>query len=135
MDMKLLKIASDIKFTKKLSIFSHSANKKNPICGDKINIKINLKKNIIKGIHYETKSCIYCQASASFLSKYFINQNIKKVAETLNIINKYYEGQFILRNKGLIRIFNKDNFKRKECVYLPARAFFKALNLKKNINL
>ena len=68
-------------------------------------------------------------------SKYFINQNIKKVAETLNIINKYYEGQFILRNKGLIRIFNKDNFKRKECVYLPARAFFKALNLKKNINL
>lgn len=135
MDMKLLKIASDIKFTKKLSIFSHSANKKNPICGDKINIKINLKKNIIKGINYETKSCIYCQASASFLSKYFINQNIKKVAETLNIINKYYEGQFILRNKGLIRIFNKDNFKRKECVYLPARAFFKALNLKKNINL
>ena len=130
MDMKLLKIASDIKFTKKLSIFSHSANKKNPICGDKINIKINLKKNIIKGIHYETKSCIYCQASASFLSKYFINQNIKKVAKTLNIINKYYEGQFILRNKGLIRIFNKDNFKRKECVYLPARAFFDALKLK-----
>ena len=43
--------------------------------------------------------------------------------------------QFILRNKGLIRIFNKDNFKRKECVYLPARAFFKALKLKKNNNL
>ena len=130
MDIKLLEIASDIKYTKKLSIFSHSANKRNSICGDKIIIKLNVKKKVIKDIQYETKSCIYCQASASFLSKHFINKNVKLVAETLDTINRYYKGQIKIMNKAFVKIFNKDNFKRKECVYLPARAFFDALKLK-----
>ena len=130
MDIKLLEIASDVKYTKKLNIFSHSANKKNPICGDKIVIKLNVKKKVIKDIQYETKSCIYCQASASFLSKHFINKNVKLVAETLDTINRYYKGQIKIMNKAFVKIFNKDNFKRKECVYLPARAFFDALKLK-----
>ena len=50
MDIKLLEIASDIKYTKKLSIFSHSANKKNSICGDKIIIKLNSQSKDINGV-------------------------------------------------------------------------------------
>lgn len=128
MDMKLLKIASDIKFTKKLSIFSHSANKKNPICGDKINIKINLKKNIIKGIHYETKSCIYCQASASFLA-YSIKQfsisdfkriflSIKEIANNKSTPKKYKKFGFLFSNKNRI-----------DCVLLPFNALVKACKI------
>ena len=132
---KIISQASKTNFYGLKKKYTHKYKMKNKNCGDIINLEVIIKNQKFKSMRYETESCIYCQASASFLSKYFINQNIKKVAETLNIINKYYEGQFILRNKGLIRIFNKDNFKRKECVYLPARAFFKALNLKKNINL
>ena len=42
--MNILKIASDTKNMKKLENFTHSALKKNPMCGDYIKLKINLKK-------------------------------------------------------------------------------------------
>ena len=47
MDLDILKIASDTENMKKLENFTHSALKKNPMCGDYIKLKINLKKNII----------------------------------------------------------------------------------------
>ena len=77
MDLDILKIASDTENMKKLENFTHSALKKNPMCGDYIKLKINLKKNIIKDVGYETKSCIYCQASASLITKNIINKNDK----------------------------------------------------------
>ena len=43
MDLDILKIASDTKNMKKLENFTHSALKKNPMCGDFIKLKINLK--------------------------------------------------------------------------------------------
>ena len=75
MDLDILKIAPDTKNMKKLENFTHSALKKNPMCGDYIKLKINLKKNIIKDVGYETKSCIYCQASASLITKNIINKD------------------------------------------------------------
>ena len=50
MDLDILKIASDTKNMKKSENFTHNALKKNPICGDYIKLKINLKKNIILAI-------------------------------------------------------------------------------------
>ena len=47
MDLDILKIASDTKNMKKLENFTHSALKKNPMCGDYIKLKINLKKKIM----------------------------------------------------------------------------------------
>ena len=134
MDIEILKIASDTTYTKKISNFSHSAKKKNPMCGDIINIKINLKKGKIKNINYETKSCIYCQASASIISKYFINKKINTIYKVLVLIEKYYYGQTLSTNQILDKIFNKKNLKRKECLYLPVKTFAAALKLKKNFN-
>ena len=116
MDLDILKIASDTKNMKKLENFTHSALKKNPMCGDYIKLKINLKKNIIKDVGYETKSCIYCQASASLITK--------------NIINKFYYNQEINIEGKLFKIFNKKNYKRKNCIYLPINAIVEALKIK-----
>ena len=74
MELNILKIASDTSNMKKLNYFTHSAKTRNPMCGDNINFKINLKKNFVKDVGYESKSCIYCQASASLLSKYILTK-------------------------------------------------------------
>ena len=74
MELNILKIASDTSHNKILNNFTHSAYKKNPMCGDYIIFKIYMKKQIIEDISYETKSCIYCQASASLISKHFLKK-------------------------------------------------------------
>ena len=42
MELDILKIASDTKYEKKLHNYTHSALKKNPLCGDFIELKINI---------------------------------------------------------------------------------------------
>ena len=131
MDLDILKIAADTKNMRKLENFTHSYFKKNPLCGDYIKLKIKLKKNVIKDIGYETKSCVYCQASASLISKIIINNNLNSVIQKIKSINKFYHNQDIIIKGKLLKIFNKKNFKRKNCIYLPINAIAEALNIKK----
>ena len=42
---------------------------KNKNCGDEIKIEFDLKNKQISNFRYEGEVCIYCQASASLLSK------------------------------------------------------------------
>ena len=130
MDLDILKIASDTKNMKKLENFTHSALKKNSMCGDYIKLKINLKKNIVKDIGYETKSCIYCQASASLITKNIINKNLNSVIRKIKLINKFYNDQEIYIKGKLFKIFNKKNYKRRNCIYLPISAIVEALKIK-----
>ncbi len=130
MELDILQIASDTKNMKKLRKFTHSALKKNSMCGDVIRLKINLKKNVVKDIGYETSSCIYCQASASLISKFIINNNLKTITKKIKLINDFYEDQEISVKGKLFKIFNKKNFKRKNCIYLPVKAISQALGIK-----
>ena len=68
MDLDIIKIASDTTNNKILKDYTHRSKYKNKTCGDIIEIRVNIKKNIIQDIGYQTKSCVYCQASASLIS-------------------------------------------------------------------
>ena len=63
-DLKILKIASDTKYYGLKNIYSHQTRVKNKICGDLIKIELQVKKDKINLMRYETESCIFCQASA-----------------------------------------------------------------------
>ena len=104
------------------------------MCGDYIIFKLNIKKGIIDDLSYESKSCIYCQASASLISNFFVKKKLNFVIETIKLINKYYENQNIIISGTLKKIFNKNNYKRKDCICLPIKAMSQALKVKKIIN-
>lgn len=127
MDLKILQIASDTTYMNNIEKFTHHAKKKNAYCGDKILVRLYVENNVIKNIGYETKSCIYCQASASLLSKKIINQNIKITKKILSNINEFYNNSEYLFKNSLNKIFNKKNYKRKECIYLPVKTILYAL--------
>ena len=127
MDLKIIKIASDTNFAKKLNIFTHKGVKKNTLCGDFIIIKLFVKNKIIKDIGYESESCIYCQAAASLLCKHLINNRLSNINKILNSIEEFYNNEnFVIKNK-LNKLYNKKNFKRKECIFLPVRAISQAI--------
>ena len=130
MELEILKIASNTANLKEIDIYTHKSEKKNPMCGDIVTIEINVKKNKIQDIGYKSKSCIYCQASASLLSNFLVNQKLEKARLILKSMEIFYNDKnYIIKGK-LKKIFNKKNYKRKECLYLPVRAISDALKFK-----
>ena len=116
MELNILKIASSGANTKKLNNFTHSAFKKNHICGDYIDFKIYVKNNCIHKISFETKSCVYCQASANLLCKFLYKQKLDKIFRKLDLINEFYDNQDVEVGDrfGIIRFGSRVD------VYLPA---------------
>ena len=132
MDLEILKIASNTDNHKVLNNFTHNSKLKNRICGDEMQVSIRIVKNNIVDFGYQCKSCIYCQASVSLLSRISKNKTTKNVKNILNITKTFYENKKVIFPKewsGLKKIFNKKNAPRKECLLLPFKTLSKALGL------
>ncbi len=114
-DKKILNLAFDVSNCGLKNKYKNYASIKNKKCGDKIKVELNIKNKIIKNMYYETESCIFCQASASVISrcvKNLIIKNLKKIES----------------NKEFKALIKKKYIARKECVLLPYDALKKALN-------
>ena len=130
MDLNIIKIASDTSNNKVIKHYTDISKQKNPLCGDHIEIKLNIYENQIIDFAYQTKSCVFCQASASMLSKKTIKKDIISTKKFLMIAEKLFENDKISLNsdwKTLKKIFNKKNLSRKECLLLPIRALLKII--------
>jgi len=133
MNLEILKIASDTINHKKLDDCTHKSKHKNPVCGDEMEVGVKISKNKILDFAYQCKSCIYCQASASVISKFSINKKIESINEVINFFNKFFENPSIKLPKNLKKfdiLFDKKNLARKDCILLPFKALTKALKLK-----
>ena len=85
MDLKILEIASDTENNKNIKNYTHAAKSKNPLCGDEIEIKLVMKNEKLVDFGYQGKSCVYCQATASLLSKNLINSKKNKIDELCDL--------------------------------------------------
>jgi|TARA_B100002003_G_scaffold177094_1_gene164982 nitrogen fixation NifU-like protein len=130
MDLEILKIASNTENHKILTNFSHSSKQKNPLCGDEMQISLKISNNKILDFAYQCKSCIYCQASASVLSRVSINNTIDKIRELVSFTETFFSNNkntFPKEWKIFNKLFNKKNVSRKECLMLPFKTLAKAL--------
>ena len=130
MDLRILEIASHTENNKVIKNFTHKSKHKNPLCGDEMEISLIVKNNVIKDMGYQCKSCIYCQASVSLLSR---KVREKKINDIENFISK---GEKLFGNvktrlekhwKDFKEILNEKNIARKECLLLPLKTILKAL--------
>ena len=130
MDLEILKMASDTKNHKVIDEYTHISKQKNHLCGDEMQICLKISKEKIIDFAYQCKSCVYCQASVSMLSKSSMNKSIKAVKKFISIIDNIFENnkiEFPKEWKKLEILFNKKNISRKECILLPFKALYKAL--------
>ena len=130
MDLEIINIAADTKNNKELKNFTHKSKYKNSLCGDEMEISVVVKNQKILDIAYQCKSCIYCQASASLLSKLSINQSLEKIKEINSFVGKFFKNtnlKFSKEWKQFEKLFNKKNISRKECILLPFKTLAKAL--------
>tara|TARA_B100000378_G_C17894770_1_gene360531 strand:+ start:17 stop:415 length:399 start_codon:yes stop_codon:yes gene_type:complete len=131
MDLEILKIASNTENYKVLKNHTHSAKNKNPICGDEMQISLIIKDNQIGDFGYQCKTCIFCQASVSLLSRKVIKMPLDDVLDLL----KQSEFFFNEKEKNISKkweifknIMTQKNISRKECLLLPFKTLSKALS-------
>ena len=132
MDLRILEIASHTENNKVLENFTHKSKNKNPLCGDEMEISLIVKNDVIKDIGYQCKSCVYCQASVSLLSRKLKNKKIKDIRGFITNGEKLFDDAKIAIEKhwkDFKEILDKKNLARKECLLLPLRTVLKALKI------
>ena len=136
MDLKILEIASNTENHKVIKNYTHQSKNKNPLCGDEMEISLIVKNDIIEDVGYQCKSCIYCQASVSLLSRWVMQAPIEKISNFVTKAEFFFDENFdqfkkvsIKDLKNFKKIMNPENISRKECLLLPFKTLSKALKL------
>ena len=99
-------------------------------------ISLIVKNNKIEDMGYQCKSCIYCQASVSLLSRWVVQATIEKISDFVSKNDLFFDENFDQLKKNNIKdlkefkkIMNSKNISRKECLLLPFKTLSKDLKL------
>ena len=132
MDLRILEIASQTENNKIIKNFTHKSKNKNPLCGDEMEISLIVKNDVVKDMGYQCKSCVYCQASVSLLSRKIKDKKIDEIKSFISNGEKLFDDVKTTLEKSwkdFKKILNKKNLSRKECLLLPLKTVLKALKI------
>jgi len=132
MDLRILQIAANTENNKILKNPTHKSKNKNPICGDEMEISLNVKNEVVEDIGYQCKSCVYCQASVSLLSRKIKHKKIQEIKDFISVAENFFTDTKVNIEKhwnDFKEILDKKNISRKECLLLPFRTVLKALKI------
>ncbi len=132
MDLRILEIAAHTENNKVVENFTHKSKHKNPLCGDEMEISLIVKEDVIKDMGYQCKSCVYCQASVSLLSRKIKEKKVDDVKKFIKVGEQLFEDAKVSMEKhwkDFKEILDKKNLSRKECLLLPLRTIAKALKI------
>jgi nitrogen fixation NifU-like protein len=131
MDLDILRIASEDNNNKYIQNHTHHSKLKNPLCGDEMQINLIIDEERIIDFGYQGKCCVYCQASASLLSKISINKKKSKINELCDDAKSFFDGNSdIIKKKWKLmqKLFKSKNKVRKECILLPFKTVQKIVS-------
>ena len=131
MDLEIIKIASDTDNNRNINNHTHFSKLRNSLCGDEMHIKLIIKDEKIVDFGYQGNSCIYCQASASLLSKISINEKKNNLNKLCDDAKLYFDGNYEIIEKkwiSLEKLFKKKNLSKKECILLPFKTLKKIVS-------
>ena len=129
---EIIRIASNTSNVGLDNKYSHKISLKNRLCGDKITLELIVTKKKIISMKYETESCVFCEASASLLSKKIQKLNIHTIKDDFINLKKILRKREIKIPKKFSdfnKLLNSDNLNRYNCIFLPFDAVIKALKL------
>ena len=130
MDLRILEIAAHTENNKVVENYTHKSKHKNPLCGDEMEISLIVKEDVVKDMGYQCKSCVYCQASVSLLSRKIKEKKVDDIKKFIKVGEQLFEDAKVSMEKNwkdFEEILDKKNLSRKECLLLPLRTIAKAL--------
>lgn len=89
---------------------NHSAEGHNPLCGDQIEIYIDLEDGIVKDISFECSGCAISKASASIMTTLLKGKKIEEVKKLFDEFHQLVtcdkDEQFDLESLGKLAVFS-----------------------------
>ncbi|MBD1140097.1 iron-sulfur cluster assembly scaffold protein [Pelagibacterales bacterium SAG-MED38] len=131
MDLEVLNIAANTDNNRNIENRTHVSKLKNSICGDEMQIELILKNEKILDFGYQGKSCVYCQASASLLSKISINNQKEIINDLCDKAELYFNDDVKITDKkwnSLKKLIKKKNINKKDCILLPFKTLKKIVS-------
>ena len=131
MDLEVLKIAANTDNNRSIENRTHVSKLKNSLCGDEMQVELILKNEKILDFGYQGKSCVYCQASASLLSKISINNQKEKINDLCDKAELYFDDDVKITDKkwiSLKKLIKKENINKKDCILLPFKTLKKIVS-------
>ena len=131
MDLEVLKIAANTDNNRSIENRTHVSKLKNSLCGDEMQVELILKNRKILDFGYQGKSCVYCQASASLLSKISINNQKEKLNDLCDKAELYFNDNVKITEKDWIslkKLIKKENVNKKDCILLPFKTLKKIVS-------
>ena len=132
MDLRILEIAAHTENNKVVENYTHKSKHKNPLCGDEMEISLIVNEDVVKDMGYQCKSCVYCQASVSLLSRKIKEKKVDDIKKFIKVGEQLFEDAKVSMEKhwkDFKEILDKKNLSRKECLLLPLRTIAKALKI------
>ena len=132
MDLRILEIASHTENNKVIKNYTHKSKNKNPLCGDEMEISLIVENDVVKNMGYQCKSCVYCQASVSLLSRKIKNKKVEEIKSFVSIGESLFDDVKNTLGKNwrdFKELLDKKNIARKECLLLPLKTVLKALKI------
>ena len=128
---KILELASANRKSLEINDFNFSKEVKNPLCGDLVEVRVNILNNSVKNLSAKVKGCALCEASAGVVVNFFLNKNLP-INDFMEYFNKwlsknYHEYPSELPNELKIFLPIQDIKNRHTCIKMPFEAFFKSI--------
>ena len=132
MDLEVLHIAANTDNNRNIKNRTHTSKLKNSLCGDEMQIELVMKNKKILEFGYQGKSCVYCQASASLLSKISINNQKDKINNLCDEVEFYFDDTVKISDKkwsSLKKLIKSKNVNKKDCILLPFKTLKKIVSI------
>ena len=128
---KILELASANRKSLEINDFNFSKEVKNPLCGDLVEVRVNVLNNSVKNLSAKVKGCALCEASAGVVVNYFLNKNLP-TNDFMEYFDKwltknYHEYPSELPEELKIFLPIQDIKNRHTCIKMPFEAFFKSI--------
>ena len=128
---KILELASVNRKSLEINDFNFSKEVKNPLCGDLVEVRVNILNNSVKNISAKVKGCALCEASAGVVVNYFLNKNLP-TNDFMEYFDKwltknYHEYPSELPEELKIFLPIQDIKNRHTCIKMPFEAYFKSI--------
>ena len=128
---KILELASANRKSLEINDFNFSKEVKNPLCGDLVEVRVNILNNSVKNLSAKVKGCALCEASAGVVVDYFLNKNLP-TNDFMEYFDKWLTKNYDEYPSELpeeLKIFLpiQDIKNRHTCIKMPFEAFFKSI--------
>ena len=128
---KILELASANRKSLEINDFNFSKEVKNPLCGDLVEVRVNILNNSVKNLSAKVKGCALCEASAGVVVNDFLNKNLPTIdfMEYFDrwLTKNYHEYPSELPEELKIFLPIQDIKNRHTCIKMPFEAFFKSI--------